>query len=41
MLTPEQTKTYERESNQRAGYDPDELETDPVRTLNDDDIPEQ
>lgn len=33
MLTPEQTKTYQRESNQRAGYDPDEPET---RTEEDD-----
>ena len=41
MLTPEQTETYQRESNERAGFDPDELETDPVRTMNDGDIPEQ
>lgn len=33
MLTPEQIETYQRESNYRAGFDQDELETDPVRTM--------
>lgn len=32
-VTRDEIETYERESNHRAGFDPDELETDPVRTM--------
>lgn len=32
-MTRDEIETYERESNHRAGFDPDELETDPVRTM--------
>lgn len=40
-MTRDEIETYQRESNHRAGFDPDELETDPARTMNDDNIPEQ
>lgn len=36
-MTREEIETYQRESNQRAGYDPDEPEADQVRTMTEED----